>query len=451
MAERERPRLSLAMPNLGTHATLFLTEFPTALATFLDTHALHVSSRVRSHSPLTRRELGEENLVRAIGGELWIVESRRRDSSPIAAGDCYGMIACFPTYARQRPGGDSWRVNAAGMLARPLPESSRRRSVGLAVFRRLLEIEPGHENDPIFQTRVGGFLCQRVVGCRVLLQIGTQSIEAGASDRLGHFETSFDLAAADLASSAKAAGGWLDYRATLDASDVLERHLGGSAPVESGTLPNALGGSLQNTGRVQCIPPEGLSVISDIDDTVKLTNVGDRRELLANTFLRQFRPVPGMVDLFREWHAAGTAFHYVSASPWQLAGCLAGFFEDAGLPPGSMHLSLFRLKDTTPLGRLPSKKRSKRRSIERILEDFPGRRFVLVGDSGEKDPEIYTAVARRFPQQVSAIAIREVNGKPRAKSLAERLPRLRRRLPEGLLQPFRETEELAAIYAAATR
>lgn len=439
------------MPNLGTHATLLLTEFPTALTTFLDTHALHVSSRVRSHSPLTRRELGEENLVRAIGSELWIVESRRRDSSPIAAGDCYGMIACFPTYARRLPGGDSWRITAAGMLARPLPESSRRRSVGLAVFRRLLEIEPGHENDPIFQTRVGGFLCQRVVGCRVHLQVGTQSIEAGASDRLGHFETSFDLAASDLTSSAQAAtGSWIDYRATLDAADVLERHLGGPPLFPSGTSPDACGGGLQSTGRVQCIPPEGLSVISDIDDTVKLTNVGDRRELLANTFLRQFRPVPGMVDLFRDWHAAGTAFHYVSASPWQLAGCLAGFFEEAGLPPGSMHLSLFRLKDTTPLGRLPSKKRSKRRSIERILEDFPGRRFVLVGDSGEKDPEIYAAVARRFPQQVSAIAIREVQGKPRSKSLAERLPRLRRRLPDGLLRPFREAEELAAIYAAAT-
>lgn len=195
------------MTDFGPHAPLLLTKFPTALATFLDAHALHFSSRVRSHSPLTRRELGEENLVRAIGSELWIVESRRRDSSPIAAGDCSGMIACFPTYARQLPGDNRWRVTAAGMIARPLPESSRRRSAALAVLRRLLEIEPGHENEPIFQARVGGFLCQRVVGCRVVLQFGPQQIEAGASDRLGHFETSFDLAADELMSSLAPEGG----------------------------------------------------------------------------------------------------------------------------------------------------------------------------------------------------------------------------------------------------
>ena len=386
-----------------------------------------------------------------------IVESPRRDSSPDVAGDCYGMIACFPTYARQLPSGNRWRVNAAGMIARPLPESSRRSSVALAVLRRLLEIEPGHNSDPIFQTRVRAFLIERIVGCRVLLQVGSREIEAGITDRLGHFETTFDLDAADLTPATDAPAGparWVGYQARLDTLEAQERYLSPSLPLpdaaspagESATLPCRNPSSL---GRLHCISAEGLSVISDIDDTVKLTNVGDRRELLANTFLRQFRPVPGMVDLYKEWHAAGTAFHYVSASPWQLAGCLAGFFEDSGLPAGSMHLSLFRLKDTTPLGRLPSKKRSKRRSIERILTDFPGRRFVLIGDSGEKDPEIYTAVARRFPQQVAAIAIREVAGKPRRKSLTDRLIKLRRQLPEGVLRSFREADELGSLLTAA--
>ena len=386
-----------------------------------------------------------------------IVESPRRDSSPDVAGDCYGMIACFPTYARQLPSGNRWRVNAAGMIARPLPESSRRSSVALAVLRRLLEIEPGHNSDPIFQTRVRAFLIERIVGCRVLLQVGSREIEAGITDRLGHFETTFDLDAADLTPATDAPAGparWVGYQARLDTLEAQERYLSPSLPLpdaaspvgESATLPCRNRSSL---GRLHCISAEGLSVISDIDDTVKLTNVGDRRELLANTFLRQFRPVPGMVDLYKEWHAAGTAFHYVSASPWQLAGCLAGFFEDSGLPAGSMHLSLFRLKDTTPLGRLPSKKRSKRRSIERILTDFPGRRFVLIGDSGEKDPEIYTAVARRFQQQEAAIANREVAGKPRRKSLTDRLIKLRRQLPEGVLRSFREADELGSLLTAA--
>lgn len=369
------------------------------------------------------------------------------------------MIACFPTYARQLPDSDRWRVNVAGMIARPLPESSRRSAAALAVLRRLLEIEPGHSSDPIFKARVQAFLIERVVGCRVLLQVGDREVEAGMTDRLGHFESSFDLDPIDLAPATNAHPGpspWIGYQARLDAAEARERHL--SLPAEPLDAPTGEGDSPaggcqgpSSIGRLHCIPAEGLSVISDIDDTVKHTNVGDRRELLANTFLRQFRPVPGMVDLYREWHAAGTAFHYVSASPWQLAGCLAGFFEDSGLPTGSMHLSLFRLKDTTPLGRLPSKKRSKRRSIERILADFPDRRFVLVGDSGEKDPEIYAAVARRFPQQVAAIAIREVASKRRSKPLDVRLAKLRRRLPKDVLWSFREAEELGSLVAAVSR
>ena len=362
------------------------------------------------------------------------------------------MIACYPTYARQLPGSDRWRVQATGMIARPLPASSRRRSVALALLRRVLEIDPEHDSDPVFRARSGAFLFQRVVGCRVVLQVGSREIDAGVTDRLGHFETSFDIDAGQLAGPTPL--GWIGYEARLDAVDAQERHL--LELVEQGSLGEgshrhtpSCPSPLNSTGRVQCIPASGLSVISDIDDTIKLSDVGDRRELLANTFLRPFQAVPGMVDLYKQWHAAHTAFHYVSASPWQLAGCLAGFFEESGLPTGSMHMSLFRFKDMTPLGRLPSKKRSKRRSIEQILRDFPTRRFVLVGDSGEKDPEIYAAVARRFPEQVTAIAIREVASRHATKNLDERLRGLSRKLPGRLIQPFREAEELASLLATA--
>lgn len=66
---KKETALSLAVPNLGPHPTLFLAEFPTAFATFLNAHTLLISSRVRSHTPLPRCELGGENLVRAIGSE----------------------------------------------------------------------------------------------------------------------------------------------------------------------------------------------------------------------------------------------------------------------------------------------------------------------------------------------------------------------------------------------
>jgi phosphatidate phosphatase APP1 len=134
----------------------------------------------------------------------------------------------------------------------------------------------------------------------------------------------------------------------------------------------------------------------------------------------------------------------VSSSPWQLSSCLCGFLGAAGLPAGSMHLKLFRLKDSTPLGRITTRKRSKRRAIEQIMTDFPGRRFVLVGDSGEKDPEVYAAVARRRPEQVAAVLIRRVPVRAAASHASLRFEKLGRRLPTGTLQTFVSAEELPA-------
>jgi phosphatidate phosphatase APP1 len=191
-------------------------------------------------------------------------------------------------------------------------------------------------------------------------------------------------------------------------------------------------------GAVLLVEPEGVSVISDIDDTLKHTGVGCRRTLLANTFLRPFESIPGMAERFRRWAAAGAVFHYVSASPWQLYEHLARHLAEEGFPPGSFHLRAFRLRDHL-LRRLWLVRRSgKWRMLCQLLAMFPRRQFVLVGDSGERDPELYGALARRFPQQVISIWIRQL----------ERLPDLRRYtrafrgVPEGCWHLFRSAEEL---------
>ena len=164
-------------------------------------------------------------------------------------------------------------------------------------------------------------------------------------------------------------------------------------------------------GRVQWIAPEGRSVISDIDDTIKISNVQDREALVANTFLREFRPVPGMAPLYRKWADAGAAFHYVSASPWQLHEPLAEFCRSEGFPAGTFHMKLFRLKDSSALSFFGSQEGYKTEVIEKILADFPRRHFTLVGDSGENDPEVYAAAARKHPEQIQHVFIRNVGGR----------------------------------------
>jgi len=349
------------------------------------------------------------------------------------------MIIPFPTYARRIPGESRWRAHVAGMIFRPLPPKSRRRTLAIGVIKRLLELDDAHLQSDIFQRRADAFLFQRVAGEPVRIRVGDRLVEAGASDRVGHFQRTIDLDEAEVDALAGPDGGsrwlsrWLSYEA------IVEPDAAASWPAPPGAA------SPSESGRIQLIDEEGLSVVSDIDDTVKVTNVADRRELLANTLLREFAAVPGMADVYRGWERGGAVFHYVSASPWQLARCLCGFLRDEQLPFGSMHLKLFRLKDSTPLRRLPSRKHSKRRIIEQIMADFPGRRFLLVGDSGERDPEVYAAIARRHPRQVAAVAIRRVAGRHARHKVQSRLDRLARRLPGGMLQVFADPTDVSGL------
>lgn len=343
------------------------------------------------------------------------------------------MIVLFPTYARRIAGGARWRATVAGMVVRPLPATSRRRVLAMAVFRRLFDLDEEQLRQEVFRRRCDAFLFRRIPGAAVGVSIGGRVIEAGPTDRVGHFQIEIDL---DEPPGPLAAPPTVAYEAWAT-----------EPPGDDGGDRVSHG-----AGRVHLVDDEGLSVISDIDDTVKVTAVGNRRELLANTLLREFRAVPGMPEIYRGWETDGAAFHYVSASPWQLASCLDGFFTECGLPSGSMHLKLFRLKDSTPLGRFPSRKKSKRRVIEQIMTDFPRRRFLLVGDSGERDPDLYTAVARRQPSQVAGVVIRRVDGHGRpAWKLDRRLDRLARRLPRGLFQVFDEPASIRDLGPSGNR
>lgn len=139
-------------------------------------------------------------------------------------------------------------------------------------------------------------------------------------------------------------------------------------------------------GVVNLIDPEGVSIISDIDDTIKETNVtAGARIILRNTFLKDMKEVEGMASVYKGWCDRGAAIHYVSNSPWQLIPSLLEFFKAFKFPAGSAHL---RLHDNVLKTYFMAPGENKRRSIREILTDFPDRKFILVGDSGEIDMEM---------------------------------------------------------------
>jgi hypothetical protein len=166
-------------------------------------------------------------------------------------------------------------------------------------------------------------------------------------------------------------------------------------------------------GQALVVPAEGVSVISDIDDTIKRTQVRDRREMLLNTFARRFEAAPRMAAYYRALaQVPDTRFHYLSASPIQLYPALADFVRDNDFPAGSMHLR----ESTTWRTLIPGAEDSRAHKlgvIDRLLTEFPLRRFVLVGDSGEADPEIYAQVWRANPRRIDSIVIRDVTDEGR--------------------------------------
>ena len=172
----------------------------------------------------------------------------------------------------------------------------------------------------------------------------------------------------------------------------------------------------RGNGKVHLIGSKGLSVVSDIDDTIKVTEIpGSKDVVLKNTFCRPFVALNDMVARYRGLGDA--VFHYVSGGPWQLYSPLSAFIANAGFPVGTIHLNYypknFLSEDTRSLlidsiGSLGRTYDHKVEQITRLMEQFPEREFILVGDSGELDVEVYRRIKQLFGARVREVWIRDV-------------------------------------------
>jgi phosphatidate phosphatase APP1 len=166
--------------------------------------------------------------------------------------------------------------------------------------------------------------------------------------------------------------------------------------------------SLSTTEEVKILEPAGVSLISDIDDTIKHSAIASgAKEVFWNTFIRDFNDLT--IDGVREWYNKladkGVGIHYVSNAPWQLYPQLKVYFKLAGLPPGSFHLKQY---SGMLQGIFEPTAERKRMSLEKIMRDFPERKFILVGDSGEADLEVYTELVQQNPGKILGVFIRDV-------------------------------------------
>jgi phosphatidate phosphatase APP1 len=157
------------------------------------------------------------------------------------------------------------------------------------------------------------------------------------------------------------------------------------------------------------------AVVSDIDDTVVYSHVANKLRMLLTIALsnaRTRKPFQGVAAFYRALHAGLNPFFYVSKSPWNLYLPLAEYLEVQGLPEGPLFLRNLGL-------RMP--RDHKRAAISALLQAYPALPFILIGDSGENDPEVYADIVRRFPKRIRVIYIRSVNRKPHRLAAIERL------------------------------
>jgi len=174
------------------------------------------------------------------------------------------------------------------------------------------------------------------------------------------------------------------------------------------------------------IPPSSATfgVISDIDDTILQTHVTSffkLRMVYATFFKNAYTRLPfrGAAAFYQALQKGsnGTGFNpifYVSNSPWNIYDLLKSFMEVNNIPKGPLLLRDIGI----PRSPRPNGYRGhKHEEVVKIVKTYPKLPFILIGDSGERDADVYLSVAQEFPGRIWAIYIRDVKHRRRAKRI----------------------------------
>jgi phosphatidate phosphatase APP1 len=193
----------------------------------------------------------------------------------------------------------------------------------------------------------------------------------------------------------------------------------------------------------------GWAVISDIDDTIKKTMTSSPLGILQTTFVDEPEPIAGMPELYKHIKTAldTPPFWYLSASPYNLYPFLRNFRESY-YPPGTMILREASWMNLA--GFLTSLTQGteayKVSRIDKVHTSFPKRKFLLIGDSTQSDPEAYGDAYRKYSTWVGAIFIRKVtNVEPvneSQKNAPERFEKAFKDVPSDIWTVFEDPKEL---------
>ena len=349
--------------------------------------------------------------------------------------DSNSALLTYPGLACQ--GEHGWRIHVSGLTWQTPIVFNMRQRMMIRMLGGVMQATPDQMSGEMFQSRITPFMAESVNRQSVVVTInGRKHQLRKRTRRNGHFFDWIHVRDSDVQQAIDDSTGPPSLKFTVSIQ-------GREGKSGNGNDKNVRPQVKTADGLIYLHQKTGLSVISDIDDTIKDSGVGDRRELLANTFLREFRSIDGMAEVYRQWESEGARFHYVSSSPWQLYSALQQMNTDHGFPLGTMHLRNFRLRDQL-LKRVIIRRKGKATAIRLLMKNMPGRDFVLVGDSGEKDPKIYLKICREFPGRIAGVFIREVEHRPLDIEVFRKLQQATR---GGICGRFSTAQELREVSA----
>lgn len=193
-----------------------------------------------------------------------------------------------------------------------------------------------------------------------------------------------------------------------------------STEVVSTAILNVTG---PGNGTAILVPTSGISIVSDIDDVMRITKVYVPNQGLFNSFVQPYVNVPGIPELFNKWFHTlpGVAFHYDTTTPVELTRTYVDYLF-SNFPVGSLEMRPINISDPTQI------LEARQNSLLKLFQTFPQRKFgevflptgcllmltclliVLVGDTSSSTLlSAYPQIAQQFPNQIACIFIRNTS------------------------------------------
>lgn len=161
-------------------------------------------------------------------------------------------------------------------------------------------------------------------------------------------------------------------------------------------------GTTSGNATAYLVPSKGYTIISDIDDILRITKIYVPKEGLLNSFARPYVPWMNMPEIYANWSASipNFHFHYLTTTPEQATRNYMDYIYKT-YPLGSFDTRPLNFSDVSATLSI------RRFLLDKIFQTFPERKFVLMGDTTNSDVmKDYPQLAKDYPNQVACIFLR---------------------------------------------